>query len=191
MKNTHCCQCGKPRGLAPISKGFRLDSIASGIFYPCPAGEVVRTPAPGVYLEQSPSMIIVAQAYRNGGCNDEVHICTECTTKSVRHIRDSLTIALGEIPTNAQHHPRVASAVCDVVGLTSTTVHERNHMRIETKGIVTYASADNNIIGIAMLSPGQEEVRHHRVYAKVEPKDVVFGKRFRVIITDETDETPE
>ena len=64
-------------------------------------------------------------------------------------------------------------------------------MRIETKGIVTYASADNNIIGIAMLSPGQEEVRHHRVYAKVEPPDVVFGKRFRVIITDETDERPE
>jgi hypothetical protein len=42
-----------------------------------------------------------------------------------------------------------------------------------------------------MLSPGQEEVRHHRVYAKVEPKDVVFGKRLRVIITDEADETPE
>jgi len=117
MKNTHCCQCGKPRGLAPISKGFRLDSIASGIFYPCPAGEVVRTPAPGVYLEQSPSMIIVAQAYRNGGCNDEVHICTECTTKSVRHIRDLLTIALGEIPTTTSPTRASASAACGWLGL--------------------------------------------------------------------------
>jgi hypothetical protein len=64
-------------------------------------------------------------------------------------------------------------------------------MRIETKGIVTYASADNNIIGIAMLSPGQDDVRHHRVYAKVESKDAVLGKRLRVVITDETDETEE
>ena len=64
-------------------------------------------------------------------------------------------------------------------------------MRIETKGIVTYANADNNIIGIAVLSPGQEELRHLRVYVKVEPKDVVFGKRLRVIITDDADETAE
>jgi len=64
-------------------------------------------------------------------------------------------------------------------------------MRIETKGIVTYASVDNNIIGIAMLSPGQEQYRHHRVYAQVEPPDVVLGKRLRVVITDETDETQE
>jgi hypothetical protein len=47
-------------------------------------------------------MIIVAQAYRNGGCSDDVHICTECTTKSVRHIRDLLTIALGERLPNDQ-----------------------------------------------------------------------------------------
>ena len=102
MKNTHCCQCGKPRGLAPISKGFRLDSISSGIFSPCPAEDVDRNPAPGVHIEQAPSMIIVAQAYRNGGCSDDVHICTECTTKSVRHIRDLLTIALGERLPNDQ-----------------------------------------------------------------------------------------
>ena len=64
-------------------------------------------------------------------------------------------------------------------------------MRIETKGIVTYANADNNTIGIAKLSPGQSDVSHHRVYVKVEPPDVVFGKRFRVISTDETDEAEE
>jgi len=98
MKNTHCCQCGRPRGLAPISKGFRLDAIASGIFSPCRPEDVDRNPAPGVHIEQAPSMIIVAQAYRNGGADENTHICPECVTKAVRHIRDLLTEALGDAP---------------------------------------------------------------------------------------------
>jgi hypothetical protein len=43
-------------------------------------------------------MIIVAQAYRNGGADENTHICPECVTKAVRHIRDLLTEALGDAP---------------------------------------------------------------------------------------------
>ena len=99
MKNTHCCQCGKPRGIAPISHGFSLDRMGiSGIFTPCPGHLVDRNPAPGVHLEQHPSLLIAAAVWRNGGTSDDVHICVDCTTKAVRHIRDQLSSALGDLP---------------------------------------------------------------------------------------------
>lgn len=94
MKNTHCCQCGQPRGVAPQSHGWRSDAIASGIYRPCQ--EPDRNPAPGVNLEQSPSMCIQASVWRNGGDSGDVHICPVCTTKAVRHLRNILSATLGE-----------------------------------------------------------------------------------------------
>jgi hypothetical protein len=109
MKNTHCCQCGKPRRMAPIGKGFRLDTVSSCIFRPCRPENVNRNPSPGVYIEQAPSMIIAVHAYRNGGDSDDVHICNECTEKALLYIHQLLSSILGiDVPpkTNNAETPK-------------------------------------------------------------------------------------
>ena len=95
MKNTHCCQCGKARGLRPVGKGFRLEDSQT-IFHPFDSFKVNRNPADGVHIEESPSLILVASVFRNGGTDESVHICHDCTTITVRRIRDLLTAILDD-----------------------------------------------------------------------------------------------
>jgi hypothetical protein len=57
---------------------------------------VNHNPAHGVLIEQHPSLIVAAGIWRNGGDCEDVHICTTCLTKAVRHLRDAITEALGE-----------------------------------------------------------------------------------------------
>ena len=41
-------------------------------------------------------MCIQASVWRNGGDSADVHICAECTTRAVRHLRDIINLSLGE-----------------------------------------------------------------------------------------------
>lgn len=95
MKSTHCCQCGTPRvpSRARVESHFRHDILSM-------SDHRQITHPPGVYNEQSPQLIAHFSLYRNGGSNEDTHICDACIVVGLKHLRQRIEADLQAFEAN-------------------------------------------------------------------------------------------
>lgn len=87
-ESERCWTCGRKRGLAPIRRSWSLGELPL----------VPRTGSP----EDKPAqitndLICNAVVYRNGGTNEDTHLCDECLRIGVRSIKVGLDKLLDEL----------------------------------------------------------------------------------------------
>ena len=106
MKRTHCCQCGAPRvpSRAPVQSFSRHDILTMENYR-----EIAHPP--GVYNEQSPQLMATFSLYRNGGTNEDTHLCDGCIVVGLKHLRERIDADLNVFKANG-----VASTRTDAIG---------------------------------------------------------------------------
>lgn len=96
-----CCTCGRPRGLAPKRADWGLQ---------CPTAIIPHTPNPAEHGDQITNDIICnAGVWRNGGSDQDTHLCDECIRVGLRVIKLKVDELLGAIEADADKDAELAA----------------------------------------------------------------------------------
>ncbi len=94
MNNNYCCQCGKPRRnlTEPLRDALFIDDLISTLQH-----RKQHPDLPAGTNEISPQMIAHWGVRRNGGTDEQMHICDGCLLLAVRAIHKSVSSVLAEL----------------------------------------------------------------------------------------------
>lgn len=96
-----CCTCGRPRGLAQKRPSWGLE---------CRTAFVPHTTNPKEHGDQITNDIVVnAGIWRNGGSDNDTHLCDDCLRIGLRVIKLKVDELLGAIEANADKDAELAA----------------------------------------------------------------------------------
>lgn len=85
-RSKNCWTCGRPRGLEQKRDSWGINSLL----------DIPRAPD-GKPAQIANDLIVSAGAYRNGGTNNETHLCNECVRDALRWLKGQISEQLAEL----------------------------------------------------------------------------------------------
>ena len=144
-----CATCGQPRGLSPLRHSWGLG---------CPTVIVPRTDEPGHHPWQiTNDLIYNAGVWRNGGTNEETHLCNDCLRIGLRAIKlevDELLKSVSE-EINGRHYElaELTQRLGIVQHALSNLSHDHNRMQDRLKELLSLVDPmeanPSTVVGLA------------------------------------------
>ena len=99
MNSSHCCACGKHRGISQIRESWGLQ---------CP---IVCVPLPPEKEgdQYNHQYIANASVFRNGGSGSNTHICDECLLVGLRYLKVEISKLIGELDVEHSRDERIVA----------------------------------------------------------------------------------